>query len=333
MAYDETELKSRRRQCDPRLAEAPRQKVEPFTNALWTAKGERRAHVEFDQLQTLWINTGTLCNLSCPTCYIESSPLNDALVYPTADEIRPYLETAKDLGAQEIGITGGEPFMNPATVRIIGDALAYGFRVLVLTNAMRPMMRPKIQQELLSLRDAAGDRLSFRVSLDGADKESHEAERGPNAFDHALDGIRWLIGNAFSVSIAGRTLGNVGETTLRSAFDKLFESEGFPLNAFSPDDLVVFPQMSEDGATPEITTACWDILGKSPGDVMCASSRMVVKRKGSATPSVVACTLITKDLNFDLGPDLNESIKEPVSLNHPHCSRFCVLGGASCSGG
>ena len=33
---------------------------------------------------------------------------------------------------------------------------------------------------------------------------------------------------------------------------------------------------------PEITTACWGILKKSPDSVMCASSRMVVKRKGAA---------------------------------------------------
>ena len=27
-----------------------------------------------------------------------------------------------------------------------------------------------------------------------------------------------------------------------------------------------------------------------------------------------------------------EEAKGPVALNHPHCAKFCVLGGASCSG-
>jgi len=65
---------------------------------------------------------------------------------------------------------------------------------------------------------------------------------------------------------------------------------------------------------------------------MCASSRMVVKRKGEARPSVVACTLLPYDDAFDLGATLAEASRA-VPLNHPHCARFCVLGGGSCSRG
>ena len=36
-----------------------------FLDPLVTAKGERRAHVALERLDTLWINTGTLCNLAC----------------------------------------------------------------------------------------------------------------------------------------------------------------------------------------------------------------------------------------------------------------------------
>jgi len=63
---------------------------------------------------------------------------------------------------------------------------------------------------------------------------------------------------------------------------------------------------------------------------MCASSRMVVKRKGEAGPRVAACTLLPYDKGFDMGGTLAEASRS-VSLNHPHCARFCVLGGASCS--
>ena len=57
---------------------------------------------------------------------------------------------------------------------------------------------------------------------------------------------------------------------------------------------------------------------------------MVVKAKGAERPHVVACTLLPYDPSFALGPTLADSAGE-VSLNHPHCARFCVLGGASCS--
>jgi hypothetical protein len=88
--------------------------------------------------------------------------------------------------------------------------------------------------------------------------------------------------------------------------------------------------MERECDVPEITAACWGILHKSPDDVMCAGARMVVKRRDSLTPAVVACTLLPYDPRFEMGPTLAEA-SGPVSLNHPFCASFCVLGGASCS--
>ena len=110
----------------------------------------------------------------------------------------------------------------------------------------------------------------------------------------------------------------------------LFAREGFDIDAQNPGMTVLFPEMDTSVEVPEITTACWDILGKSPASVMCASSRMVVKRKGAQSPTVLACTLLPYDAQFELGSTLQEA-EQPVSLNHPHCAKFCVLGGASCS--
>jgi hypothetical protein len=83
---------------------------------------------------------------------------------------------------------------------------------------------------------------------------------------------------------------------------------------------------------PEITETCWSILGKSPESVMCATSRMVVKRKGEAHPVVFACTLLPYDPRFELGRTL-AAASVAVPLNHPHCAKFCVLGGGACSRG
>ena len=66
------------------------------------------------------------------------------------------------------------------------------------------------------------------------------------------------------------------------------------------------------------------------GEHTVAFARMVVKRKGAPRPTVVACTLLPYDPQFELGETLAESVGE-VRLNHPHCAKFCVLGGAACS--
>jgi sulfatase maturation enzyme AslB (radical SAM superfamily) len=70
------------------------QPLEPgkFRDPFVTAKGEARAYVGMRALETLWFNTGTLCNLTCRNCYIESSPRNDRLAYLTRNEVRDYLD-------------------------------------------------------------------------------------------------------------------------------------------------------------------------------------------------------------------------------------------------
>ena len=110
----------------------------------------------------------------------------------------------------------------------------------------------------------------------------------------------------------------------------MFAEHGIQVDAESPAELVLFPEIDPRADVPEITTASWDVLGKSAGDVMCASSRMIVKRKGGERPVVVACTLLPYDQQFELGATLGKA-KRSVHLNHPNCAKFCILGGASCS--
>jgi pyruvate-formate lyase-activating enzyme len=301
-----------------------------FQDPFVTARGERRAWVALRSLDTLWFNTGTLCNLTCRHCYIESSPKNDRLVYLSAAEIAEYLDEIERLrlGTRLIGFTGGEPFMNPALPAMLELTLDRGFRALVLTNAMKPMH--KIKPALLALRERFGERLQIRVSIDHYGSAVHEAERGRRSWQPTIDGFRWLAANGFLVSVASRRLSGESEAEIRQGFTALFAELGIAIDAEDPVALTVFPEMDEGADVPEITEACWGILGKSPQDVMCASSRMVVKFKRAARPSVIACTLLPYDPRFDLGPTLAGAMR-PVALNHPHCAKFCVLGGGACS--
>ena len=297
-----------------------------------TAKGEARASVALTNPETLWFNTGTLCNIECVSCYIESSPKNDRLVYLTAAEVTDYLDQldARGWGVREIGFTGGEPFMNPEMIGMAEAALDRGYEVLILTNAMRPMMRKTMREGLQRLVQAHGDRLTLRISLDHWSAAHHDDERGAGAFEKTLTGMRWLRDTGIAMTVAGRTMWGEDDAAARAGYAALYDREGFDIDAAHPGQTVLFPEMDENVDVPEITTACWGILDKSPADVMCSSSRMVVKRKGAASPSVLACTLLPYDPEFELGTTLEEA-EGAVQLNHPHCAKFCVLGGASCS--
>jgi hypothetical protein len=303
-----------------------------FVDPRFTANGERRAVVALKGLETLWFNTGTLCNLTCRHCYIESSPKNDRLAYLTAAEAAGYLDEIERDGLPTalIGFTGGEPFMNPELIAMLDDALRRGFRVLVLTNAMKPMT--KCRPALLRLRDCYGNRLMIRVSIDHYGRKVHEAERGRRSWEPTVDGLLWLVKNGFTPQVASRRLSGEPEAAIRRGFAELFGRLGVTIDAEDPIALTVFPEMDADADVPEITEACWNILRKSPESVMCATARMVVKRKGAARPTVVACTLLPYDTRFDLGATL-AAASGAVPLNHPHCAKFCVLGGGACSRG
>lgn len=300
-----------------------------FQDMLITAQGEKRASVKLKALETLWFNTGTLCNLECKNCYIESSPKNDRLSYLTVTDIKPYLDEIKEKGlpTKLIGLTGGEPFLNPSIIPIIYLILGQGFEILILTNANRVIKRHS--DSLLELKNKYGRKLHLRVSLDHFTPKIHDQERGTGSFERTLNELKWLYDEGFEISIAGRSL--LDETPQASFEGHKHLLEEHKIDLDLKNKLVIFPEMQSGRDVPEITTACWDILDVKPDDQMCAKERMIVKRKGESHPIVMPCTLLAYDQKFILGKTLKDSEQE-VFLNHRFCAEFCVLGGASCSG-
>ncbi len=100
--------------------------------------------------------------------------------------------------------------------------------------------------------------------------------------------MEWLSERNLRITIAGRRLANETEADARADYAELFRSRGLTVEASDPAALVLFPEMEGDRAVPEITEACWGILGRAPEQMMCATSRMVVRRKGAAEATIVA---------------------------------------------
>jgi len=119
---------------------------------------------------------------------------------------------------------------------------------------------------------------------------------------------------------------------MRQGFRALFAAHEIAIDTDDRRQLILFPEMDAGLDVPEIAEAPWPPTGAAPETLMCASSRMVVKRKGAARPAVVACTLLPYEEEFELGTTLAEASRA-VALNHPHCAQFCVLGGGACSRG
>jgi hypothetical protein len=201
------------------------------------------------------------------------------------------------------------------------------------------MRRPQIERALLDLNKRYGEKLTLRVSLDHHTKALHETERGAGTWEKTIDGLDWLAANKFRIAIAGRTCWGESEADARSGYARLIAERGWPIDPHDRAQLTLFPEMDGAHDVAEITTACWGILHKSPRDVMCSSSRMIVKRKDAAAPAVLPCTLLPYDAAFEMGSTLAAAARADggmfadgaVKLCHPHCAKFCVLGSGSCS--
>src|ERR1700730_13559229 len=113
------ELLSTRRPAMAGAAAARTARLDPrkFRDPFVTLAGEPRAQVALRALEALWFNTGTLCNLACQHCYIESSPTNNQLVYLSAAEVAEYLDEIerRRLRTQLIGLTGCGTVMHPGS--------------------------------------------------------------------------------------------------------------------------------------------------------------------------------------------------------------------------
>lgn len=304
----------------------------PWVDPAVTADGAPRAKVAFRGYEMLWVNTGTLCNLACATCYIESSPSNDRLAYFEPSDLAPLLDELETLGPQaRIGFTGGEPFLNPHMIALAEAPLQRGREVLILTNAMRPMRRPAMTAGLRRLRETYGDALRLRVSIDHYTAAVHDAERGPDAFAAACEGLQWLAREGFAVAVAGRAGLAESEADARAGYAGLFADLDVAIDLDDTEAFVLFPDMDEAVEAPEITEACWDKVGAAPDAMMCAGARMAVKRRGADQAVLLPCTLIAYEERVEMGPTLAGATGD-TTLNHPFCAQFCVLGGASCAG-
>ena len=177
--------------------------------------------------------------------------------------------------AKLIGLTGGEPFMNPYIMDILRYLLENRFKVLLLSNGMRPIeMKFK---KLLTLPNL--NNLTIRVSVDHFKKKIHESIRGSNTWKKVINNLIWLSNNDINLNIASKIQPGESENSLREGFHKLFKKIKLSIDSYNKNELIIFPVMNYDEASVEITQDCWGILNKNPDSIMCSNSRMIIKRK------------------------------------------------------
>ncbi len=292
----------------------------------YTTNGDLRGYIKPHPLRELWFHTGTACNLKCPFCFEGAGPNDSRIQMPSLEEIKPFIDETVGLDVKRFSFTGGEPFVNPDFVNILGYALLFK-PCHVLTNATKPLFAKLNEISQLKKLPHA---LSFRVSLDFPNPEDHDKNRGKGNFYLSLEMLGQLYNLGFRVEIARHAQENENSAKVNDQYLPFFKSVNLPISTpiiafsdlFKPNSSPNVPQITENCMTSYKTK-------EEREGFMCSYSKMVVKKADKMR--VYACTLVDDDDTYDMGSTLNESMSNKIMLKHHRCY-VCFSSGTSCTG-
>lgn len=296
-------------------------------NWLSTPAGQPRGYIESQALVELWFHTGTNCNLACPFCLEGSKPRDNRIEFLTLEDVKPFVAEALELGVTKFSFTGGEPFVNPSFMQILGYALEHR-PCFVLTNGTAPLLNRMAQ--VVRFKEKPNP-LSFRISLDHPNPARHDEARGKGSFRKAIRALSLLHTEGFGVSIARLMEPGEDSETIDGSYAPLLCEAGLPADL----RIVKFPDLLRPGSianVPNVTEKCITTYTTAERRAlfMCGFSRMIVKKDGRL--GVYACTLVDDDEDFDLGGTLRESLDVRIRLKHHRCYS-CFACGSTCSEG
>ncbi len=290
---------------------------------LLTPLGEKRGYIKTGKIQELWIHTGTLCNLSCPFCFEGGSSNRIELI--TLDDVKPFLNEALEINVEQYSFTGGEPFMNKHFLEILDYALDFK-PCFVLTNATKPLSQAF--EKVRALKNKKHE-LSFRVSIDSPIEAEHDKNRGKGNFALAMQNMKRLIEEGFSLSIAAQIRQNISYDDLKEQYTEVFKKYALPLDIL----LITFPDLLlpfQNPSTPYITENCMTSYKtkEQREKFMCAYSAMLAKKNSKI--HIYPCTLVDDDDDYNMASSLHEIMEYKVMLKHHRCFT-CFSQGTSCS--
>lgn len=273
--------------------------------------GDANPTLALATLDTLWLQLGTHCNLSCSFCHEGAAPANHRLPALDLGQARQAMDEALALGVQRFAFTGGEPLIHREIIPILEYALAHR-PALVLSNGTAPLIRrPHHLARLL----ACTHPLTLHVSIDYPDEARHDAGRGLRNFRRALQGLATLHQAGFAVGVTRRLEADEDSVTVEARFRTLFTRHGLPADL----PLIALPELGPLGAT--------DLPAYPQGDPpapLCTTSRTVLMHEGG--PGYLPCPLVDDDARFVVQATLRQSMATPTRTLHPRCRQCLTIG-------
>ncbi len=143
----------------------------------------------------VWMYANYHCNIACAYCLTESGPkvAHRAL---SADMMLEVGRQAKELGFTDLGVTGGETFLQPHMPEVLAQ-LADLLPTVALTNAT--LFSRRLLDRVTPL---AGRDIALQISLDRPDADVNDEMRAPQNFAKVVTAIPALVQRGIKVRIA-----------------------------------------------------------------------------------------------------------------------------------
>jgi radical SAM/Cys-rich protein len=177
-------------------------------------------------IDTLMVNVGLRCNMSCSHCHQSSSPARDEMM--SRDDIDTVIRIASEVRPSLVDITGGAPELHPEIRRLTDGLAAAGLAVQLRTN-LTALLEPEAEG-LIDLM--AANKVRVLASLPGTTAEDVVHQRG-GAFEKMIEALRLLAeagygrGRELRLDIAVNPMGDrlVEASEIEGAFRSDLERE------------------------------------------------------------------------------------------------------------
>jgi MoaA/NifB/PqqE/SkfB family radical SAM enzyme len=294
------------------------------------------------------VQLGHLCNNRCVFCV--SGQLSEQRRAPQLDTapILAQIRAARAQGAQRITLLGGEPTIQRGFAEVLQETVALDFdEVVIFTNGVmtpRDTFRERVFAILGGLGPSQRQRTLWRFSLQGGDREAHDATtQNPGAWDRILQSIDTLFsqgarlsGNMCVVTSNYQSIANLAEVCAQYRFENLHLDMVRPRDAGDRTDDELRAMMARytdmapyfvalDQAISTRLGSHWDLnFGNVPYCTMPAVAHRI-HHDGQDTVTVAADGQGQTQLGFDKYADKRSDKHKPAS-----CAQ-CVFN-SSCSG-
>lgn len=141
------------------------------------------------RVNTLQLNLGYRCNLSCIHCHVNAGPRRTETM--SRETMMLALRVAERLGVEHLDLTGGSPEMNPDFRWLVQRAKTMGLHIM---DRLNPTIMKEPDYEWVG-EFLAEHRVEVVASLPCYSQDNVDEQRGDGVFESSIDALKTL--NAF----------------------------------------------------------------------------------------------------------------------------------------